>query len=136
MKKFILSAIAVSMIASPLAATAASAQRYQPEQQRDQTVVRHQPGHTGSVDREVRHSRPQYRNNHRNDHRNTYRSDWRRGERFDYREARNYRVINNYRGYHLRTPPRGYRYVQSGNDALLVGISSGVIAAILSGALR
>ena len=132
MKKFILSAIAVSMVASPLAATAASAQRYQPEQQRHSTVVRHQPGHTVIADREVRHSRPQYRN----DHRHSYRSDWRRGERFNAREARNYRVINNYRGYHLRTPPRGYRYVQSGNDALLVGISSGVIAAILAGALR
>ncbi|MFA6115080.1 MAG: RcnB family protein [Sphingomonas sp.] len=127
MKKFILSAIAVSMVASPLAATAASAGQYQP-QQRHETVVRHQPGRTTIVQRDYHQSRPQYRNN--------YRNDWRRGERFDYRQARNYRVINDYRGRHLKAPPRGYRYVQSGNDALLVGISSGVIAAILAGALR
>jgi Ni/Co efflux regulator RcnB len=123
MKKFILSAIAVSMVASPLAATAASAGQYQP-QQRHETVIRHQPGKTTVVQRDYRQSRPQYRNS------------WRKGERFDYRQARNYRVINDYRGRHLKAPPRGYRYVQSGNDALLVGISSGVIAAILAGALR
>ncbi len=127
MKKFILSAIAVSMVASPLAATAASAGQYQPQrqtQQRHETVVRHQPGRTVVVQRDYRQTRPQYRNS------------WRKGERFDYRQARNYRVINDYRGRHLKAPPRGYRYVQSGNDALLVGISSGVIAAILAGALR
>jgi Ni/Co efflux regulator RcnB len=123
MKKFILSAIAVSMVASPLAATAASAGQYQP-QQRHETVIRHQPGKTIVVQRDYRQSRPQYRNS------------WRKGERFDYRQARNYRVVNDYRGRHLKAPPRGYRYVQSGNDALLVGISSGVIAAILTGALR
>lgn len=131
MKKFILTAIAASMVASPLAATAASAGQYQP-QQRHETVVRHQPGKTVVVQRDVRNSRPQYQNGNRN----TYRSTWRKGERFDYRQARNYRVVNDYRGRHLKAPPRGYRYVQSGNDALLVGISSGVIASILTGALR
>ena len=65
-----------------------------------------------------------------------YRNDWRRGERFDYRRARTYQVINNYRGYRLRTPPRGYHYVRSGNDAILVGITSGVIAGIIAGAIR
>ncbi len=124
MKKLILTAIAASLVASPLAATAASAQQYQPRQeQRHTTVVRHEPGRTVVVSRDVRQNRPHYR-------------DWRRGERFDYRQARNYRVVNDYRGRHLKAPPRGYHYVQSGNDALLVGISSGVIAAILTGALR
>ena len=123
MKKFILTAIAASMIASPLVATEASAQGY--PQQRHETVVRHQPGRTVVVDRTVtRNQGPQYRN------------DWRRGERFDYRRARNYRVINDYRGRHLKAPPRGYHYVQSGNDAVLDGITSGVIAGIIAGALR
>jgi Ni/Co efflux regulator RcnB len=123
MKKFILSAIAASMIASPMVASEASAQGY--PQQRHETVVRHQPGRTVVVDRTViRNDRPLYRN------------DWRRGERFDYRRARNYRVINDYRVYRLRTPPRGYHYVRSGNDAVLVGITSGVVAGIIAGALR
>ena len=127
MKKFILTAIAASMIASPLVAGEASAQGYPQNapQQRHETVVRHQPGRTVVVDRTVtRNQRPQYRN------------DWRRGERFDYRRAQNYRVINDYRGYRLKAPPRGYHYVRSGNDAVLVGITSGVIAGIIAGALR
>ena len=123
MKKFILSAIAASMIASPMVASEASAQGY--PNQRHETIVRHQPGRTVVVDRTViRNQRPQYRN------------DWRRGERFDYRRAHNYRVINDYRFYRLRTPPRGYHYVRSGNDAVLVGITSGVIASVLAGAIR
>ena len=127
MKKFILSAIAASMIASPMVATEASAQNYGDRypQQRHETVVRHQPGRTVVVDRTVtRNDRMQYRN------------DWRRGERFDYRRAHNYRVINNYRTYRLRTPPRGYHYVRSGNDAVLVGVTSGIIAGIIAGAFR
>jgi Ni/Co efflux regulator RcnB len=36
----------------------------------------------------------------------------------------------------LRAPPRGYRYVQSGNDAVLVGVTSGIIAAIFANILR
>ena len=130
MKKFILSAIAASMIASPMVASEASAQGY--PQQRHETVVRHQPGRTVVVDRTVtRNDRGDYRND-----RAQYRNDWRRGERFDYRRARNYQAINNYRGYRLRTPPRGYHYVRSGNDAVLVGITSGVIAGIIAGAIR
>ena len=35
------------------------------------------------------------------------------------------------RGHHLRQPPRGYHWVQSGNDFLLVAITTGVIASIL-----
>jgi Ni/Co efflux regulator RcnB len=36
----------------------------------------------------------------------------------------------------LRDAPRGYRWVQSGNDAVLVGITSGIIASVLAGAIR
>ena len=61
---------------------------------------------------------------------------WARGQRFDSRYAQNYRVINNPRAYRLNDAPRGYRYVQSGNDAVLVGIASGVISAVLFGALN
>lgn len=61
---------------------------------------------------------------------------WARGQRFDSRYAHNYRVIHNPRAYRLNDAPRGYRYVQSGNDALLVGITSGLIGAVLYGALN
>jgi Ni/Co efflux regulator RcnB len=61
---------------------------------------------------------------------------FKRGQKFDRRYAQNYREINyrQYRG--LKAPPRGYHWVRSGNDALLVAISSGVIASVIAGTFR
>lgn len=61
---------------------------------------------------------------------------FRKGDKFDRRRATNYRVID-YRDYRsLKAPPRGYHYVQSGNDVLLVGITSGIVSAVVSNLLR
>lgn len=110
MKKFVLAAVAASLVATPV--LAAAPQHGRPPVQ--QKVV---------VKKKVVVTKPGYRN-------------WRKGERFDSRYARNYRQIDyrHYRG--LKAPPRGYRYVQSGNDAVLVGITSGIIAAVFAGAIR
>ncbi len=125
MKKFVLAAVAASMIASPvlMAAPAAAA----PQQGR-QVIVQKPNGKIvvrQNANRKAvkRAQRVQYRN-------------WQRGQRFDSRYARNYRQVDyrQYRG--LRAPPRGYRYVQSGNDAVLVGITTGIIAAVIAGAIR
>ena len=120
MKKLILAALAASVALSPMAASVANAQGHR--ETRQTTIVKRN-GHVVHKT-VVRRQAPQYR------------SDWRRGQRFDQRQARNYRQIDyrNYRG--LRAPPRGYRYVQSGNDAVLVGITSGIIAAVVAGAIR
>ena len=56
------------------------------------------------------------------------------GQRFDHRYAGNYRVINNPRSYRLHDAPRGYRWVQSGNDAVLVAVASGLIGALIANA--
>jgi Ni/Co efflux regulator RcnB len=109
MKKFLLSALAISMVATPALAA----------QPRDD----YRDGHrTVIVKKEVYRGAP-----HRG---------WRKGERFDYRRAPNDRVINDYRVYRLKAPPRGYRYVRSGNDAVLVGITSGLIAGVIAGAIH
>ena len=111
MKKFILVAVAASLISgSAMAAPQQQAQR-----------------HTAVKQKVVAKQAPQ---------RTQYRSDWRKGERFDSRQARNYRQIDyrKYRG--LKAPPRRYRYVQSGNDAVLVDISTGIIAAVFANAVR
>ena len=57
--------------------------------------------------------------------------DWRKGDRLpsDYRN-RQY-VVDDYRGYGLRQPPRGYQWVGVSGDYVLVAISSGVIAQIV-----
>ena len=61
---------------------------------------------------------------------------WAKGQKFDRRYATNYRVLN-YRDYRtLRAPPRGYRWVRSGNDAVLIGITSGIISAVVTNAIR
>lgn len=124
MKKFIAAALATTLVASPIIAAAPAAA----QQRHTTTVVKHKPNgrvvvKQKTVKQRYQPTRAQYRN-------------WKRGERFDSRYARNYRQID-YRQYRsLKAPPRGYRYVQSGNDAVLVGITSGVIAAVLSGVIR
>ena len=110
MKKFLMAAVAATLVATP--ALAAAPQNY------------------GGQHRQPAHSYQQHKPAPVQ-----YRS-WQRGQRFDARYARNYRQVDyrQYRG--LRAPPRGYRYVQSGNDAVLVGVTSGIIAAIFSNILR
>lgn len=111
MKKFLMAAVAASLVATPALAAPQNygGQRHQPVKVVKKTVYRPAP--------------VQYRS-------------WQRGQRFDSRYARNYRQIDyrQYRG--LRAPPRGYRYVQSGNDAVLVGVTTGIISAIFANMLR
>lgn len=43
-------------------------------------------------------------------------------------------VVDDWRGHHLRQPPRGYHWVQQGDDYLLVAVATGLIAsAIING---
>lgn len=120
MKKLILAVLAATTVLSPLAASA---------QQRDErrtTEVRHRPnGRTVVTKRTVVRPEPGRR--------------WARGQRFDRRYASNYREISDwrqYRGRRLYAPPRGYHWVRSGNDAVLVALSGGLIGAVLAGAFN
>jgi Ni/Co efflux regulator RcnB len=56
-----------------------------------------------------------------------------RGQRLppEYRD-RQY-VVDDWRGHHLRAPPRGYRWVQVGGDYVLVAISNGIILQLFLG---
>lgn len=131
MNRFLIAALATSLVATP---TLAAAQPYRVDQAH--TVVK-QRGHAPVVVKQRGHSpvvvrqKTQYRAPAVQ-----YRGNWRKGERFDSRQARNYRQIDyrQYRG--LRAPPRGYQYVQSGNDAVLVGITSGIVAAVFASLIR
>jgi Ni/Co efflux regulator RcnB len=40
-------------------------------------------------------------------------------------------VVNDWRGHHLSAPPRGYHWVQSGGDYVLVAIATGIILQLL-----
>jgi Ni/Co efflux regulator RcnB len=122
MKKFILAALAASVAAAPVAAApfdhSGRGQVVRVQKQQFRTN-----GRTVVTTRQVARTRQ------------AQARSWRKGERFDSRQARNYRVISNPRAYRLYDAPRGYRWVQSNNDAVLVAITSGVIAAVLGGRL-
>ena len=118
MKKFVLAAIAATLVASPALAA-------EPQQRYGHNNNNGRPHVQKVVKKTVYRPAAQQ-----------YRSDWKRGQKFDSRYARNYRQVD-YRQYRqLKAPPRGYRYVQSGNDAVLVGITSGIISAIFANAIR
>jgi len=59
--------------------------------------------------------------------------DLRRGERLPSRYRTNQYVVDNWRGHHLSRPPRGYHWVQTGADYVLVAAATGIIAQIMIG---
>lgn len=113
MKKLILAAVAASMVATPVLA----APQYAPQHRQAPSKV---------VVKKVYKPAPkvQYRN-------------WKKGQRFDARYARNYRQVD-YRGFHgrLKAPPRGYRYVQSDRDVVMVSIVGGIVGAVFANLIR
>ncbi|EQB08394.1 membrane protein [Sphingobium quisquiliarum P25] len=118
-KKLLMSLAATTMVASPMLAAQAQAAPH-----REVTRVVKQGPHGRTVYKQKTVVR-------KNDHRR-----WAKGQRFDRRYARDYRVINDYRAYRLSSPPRGYHWVRSGNDAVLVAIAGGIIGAVIGNVIR
>jgi Ni/Co efflux regulator RcnB len=137
MKKFVLAAVAASLLATPVMAAPQRA-----DHGAHRTVER-----TTVVQRKVvRNAQPQYTrgNDNRGWQNNGYAQNnryaqnsrtWQRGQRFDNRYAPNYRQVDYRRNGRLYAPPSGYQWVQSGNDAVLVALASGLIGAVLGGVL-
>lgn len=125
-KKFLMALSATAMVASPMIASQAQAA---PHRQTVRVVKQAPHARTVVKQRTIVKQRHTVRNDHRA-------NQWRKGQRFDRRHATNYRVVNNYRDYRLSAPPRGYQWVRSGNDAVLVALTSGIIGAIIGGAIR
>jgi Ni/Co efflux regulator RcnB len=119
MKKFVLALAGASVALTGLAATPASAQEF--NRNRHEQVQTNRFQGRQMVQNRSANQRFQARN-------------WQRGERFDSRYATNYRMIDNPGYYNLRPAPRGYRWVQSGNDAVLIAITSGIIGALIGNA--
>jgi Ni/Co efflux regulator RcnB len=57
--------------------------------------------------------------------------DIRRGGRLPARYRNHQYVVDNWRDHHLRPPPRGYHWVQTGGDYVLAAIATGVIADLI-----
>jgi Ni/Co efflux regulator RcnB len=120
-KKLIKATVAASLVVTPMIA-AASAQAQHREVTTTRTV---QQRGNGAVVKQTTVTRQQPGRN------------WRKGQRFDRRYARNYRVVDyrQYRGQRLYAPSRGQQWVRSGNDALLIG-RNGQIVSVIRNAIR
>jgi len=68
------------------------------------------------------------------------RRDWRgagpnrsfhRGDRLPAAYRHRHYVVNDWRGHRLSAPPRGYHWVQTGGDYVLVAIATGVILQLM-----
>lgn len=121
-KKLIQATVAASLVATPMIAASAQAQGRQQERQVT-TTVKHRPNGTVVKKTTVRNQ-------------SNYRS-WRKGDRFERRHARNYRVIDyrQYRGKRLYAPSRGQQWVRSGNDAVLIA-PNGRVLTVVNNVLR
>jgi Ni/Co efflux regulator RcnB len=105
-------------------------------------------GHSGRHDRDDDRGRGRVEQDHRDnrrhpdrrpDHNRGYHDErgggpsnsWHRGDRIpvEYR-SRQY-VVDDWRGHRLSAPPRGYHWVQSGGDYILVAVATGVILQML-----
>lgn len=117
-KKFLMALAATTLVASPMVTTQAQAAT---TQHREVTRSVQQDGH-GHVTRTTKTVRTE--------------RQWRKGERFNHRYASNYRVIANPHAYHLQPAPRGYHWVRSGNDAVLVAVAGGLIGAVIANAIH
>jgi Ni/Co efflux regulator RcnB len=131
MKKFVFAAVAASLLATP-AMAAPQRSDHGPDRRVERTTVIQK--------RVVRTPQRQYQQARGYQQQRGYQQvrnarNWQRGERFDSRYARNYRQVDYRTHGRLYAPPRGYQWVQSGNDAVLVALASGLIGAVLGGAL-
>ena len=141
-KKLIQATIAASLVATPMIAASAEAQQRQVttttvQQRNNGTVVRQTTVKRQQVNNRQVNNR-QVNNRQFNNRQQANQRQWRKGQRFDRRYAQNYRSIDyrQYRNQRLYAPARGQQWVRSGNDAVLINGSNGLIAAVLAGVLR
>jgi Ni/Co efflux regulator RcnB len=126
MKKLVLALAGASVALTGLAATSASAQEFNRFDRNRHEQVQQFQG------RQMVQARTVVQNRFGNQR--IQARQLQRGDRFDSRDATNYRVIDNPGYYNLGPAPRGYRWVQSGNDAVLIAITSGIIGALIGNA--
>lgn len=139
MKKFLMALAVTTMAVSPVITAQAQAAPHQTSKKVTQKTVQKTTSNkqgkrvvTKTVTRQkaapARYNRTSVavKQNHRN---------WSKGQKFDRRYATNYRVIDNPRAYRLSSAPRGYQWVRSGNDAVLIAITSGIIGAVIGNAI-
>ncbi len=61
------------------------------------------------------------------------RHDFYKGGRISQEYRHRQYVVNDWRGHRLHMPPRGYQWVQTGPDYVLIAVATGIIAQIVLG---
>lgn len=134
------------LAASMLTGSLAIAQRDEPLN----NPMRTDPGQRHDMrDRANNFQRPDYRGDNRNNGRNNGRGNdhqqrfdrgergagpdhaYYRGERMPPQYRTRQYIVEDWRGHNLSAPPRGYQWVQSGGDYVLVAIATGIILQLL-----
>lgn len=110
MKRIILAAVAISMLASPMA----QAHDYRREPQRIER------SHGPSYDR--------HRHNYQKPH--AQRHHWSKGHRMS--DWRRQKAVREYHRHGLRRPGHGQQWVRVDNDYLLITMATGIIAGIVA----
>lgn len=125
MKKFILALATATLAATPVLAA--------PAHPHDQPV-RNQP--TSNYSHANQQGQNQPAKKAEAPRKGARANQWKPGDRFDRNKAVNYRVISNPRAHKLQNAPKGYRWVQSGRDAVLVRLSNNVVSSVAANAIR
>lgn len=134
---FVIAALAVSMAGSALAQDRRDDRGGNDRNGRYEQNDRSYDRHGRSNDRNDRHdNHGRWGDNGRHADRPGYpqpHAEWRKGGRVpnEYR-GRNY-VVNDWRGYRLQQPPRGYQWIGVGSDFVLAAVATGLIAQIVVG---
>ena len=104
-----------------------SPQQVQRDMQQDRNQQARQPGRGQGRNDQGRYDQARDERGAGPDH------AFRRGARLpaEYR-GRQY-VVDDWRGHRLSAPPRGYHWVQTGGDYVLIAIATGIIAQLLLG---
>ena len=126
MKKAILAAVALSLLATP----AALAQSYKHPQGQPHYGSHQSESYKDKRSQErYRHGKPDFEKK-----RKPAAHKWQRGHKLPH----NYRkhVVRDYHRYHLKQPPRGHQWVRSGSDAVLVAYKGNHVANVKYGVFR
>lgn len=126
MKRIIISALALSL----LAGTAATAAPQRHDDHRDNGRYE-QNRHDSRAERrdDRRDDRRDYRADRRDDRRDYRR--WAKGQRLDARYRGNGYYVSDYNRYGLRQPPRGYRWQRVNDQYVLAAVATGLIASVI-----
>lgn len=96
----------------------------------------HSEGGSGGWGQHPMMSAPQHPEYARPEHseggpRHHHYGDWQRGDHYD---GHRY-VVQDWHHRHLDAPPEGYEWVQSGDNYVLIAITTGIVAGIIAGSM-